>query len=360
MRRLLAVVLVVCCAAAQAQTINPAAFNALNDAQQAQQRGDFGAAGTRLQQALQQADDGSIEQALLEQRLGYLAIARDRNAEAIEWLRKALSREQLDATAASQDRRNLAQLLAGEGRAREAVSLLEVELVAGALSRENRRLLVQLYNQLEQYSKALPLAEQVVREEPGVDAVWYQLLVGMNYRQQRYQAAERWLKVLLQREPGNAEYWRQLAGVQSLDKRQRAAAGTLRLAYEGGIRFAAQDLDNLVALQVNAGAPWQAARLLEALLSRQLLPANAARQERLAQLWQQARDHERAKAAWTALARSSGSAAHWLRVAAIQLDQGEWDELLSSVELARPAANAEQRRMLNQWADYALQAQEEG
>ena len=134
----------------------------------------------------------------------------------------------------------------------------------------------------------------------------------------------------------------------------------MRLAYEGGIRFAAQDLDNLVALQVNAGAPWQAARLLEALLERQLLQTNGARQERLAQLWQQARDHDRAKAAWTQLARSSGSADHWLRVAAIQLERGEWADLLSSVERARPAANAEQRRTLNQWADYARQAQEEG
>ncbi|WP_339651439.1 tetratricopeptide repeat protein [Halopseudomonas pelagia] len=358
--RILVVLLMLCAAAVQAQSINPAAFRALNEAQQAQQRGDYAAAGKRLQQALEQASTGSVEQALVEQRLGYLAIARDRNAEAIDWLRKALSRDQLEAEAASQDRRNLAQLLASEGQAREAVTLLETELAAGALPRENRRLLVQLYNQLEQYSKALPLAEQVVREEPGVDAVWYQLLVGMNYRLQRYQAAERWLKVLLKREPGNAEYWRQLAGVQSLDKRQRAAAGTLRLAYEGGIRFAVQDLDNLVALQVNAGAPWQAARLLEALLQRQLLQANAVRQERLAQLWQQARDHDRAKSAWTALALSSGRADHWLRVAAIQLNQGEWDELLSSLERARPAASAEQRRTLNQWAAYARQAQQEG
>ncbi|KAA0690114.1 hypothetical protein DT594_18365 [Halopseudomonas laoshanensis] len=358
--RALVMLLMLWGAAVQAQSIDPAAFAALNKAQQAQQSGDYSAAGNSLLAALEQASDGSIEQALVEQRLGYLAIARDRNAEAIGWLRKALSREQLDAEAASQDRRNLAQLLAAEGQAREAAALLETELAAGSLPRENRRLLVQLYNQLEQYSKALPLAEEVVREEPGVEAVWYQLLVGMNYRLQRYEAAERWLKVLLKREPGNAEYWRQLAGMQSLDKRQRAAAGTLRLAYEAGVRFKAQDLDNLVALQVNAGAPWQAARLLEALLKRQLLAANGARQERLAQLWQQARDHDRAKSAWTALARSSGRADHWLRVAAIQLNQGDWEELLSSLELARPAASAEQRRTLNQWASYARQAQEEG
>lgn len=357
--RTLVVLLMLWGMAVQAQSIDPAAFAALNAAQQAQQQGDYAAAGSRLRQALKQASDGSIEQALVEQRLGYLAFARGRNAEAIDWLRKALSREQLQAEAASQDRRNLAQLLTAEGRAREAVSLLETELAAGSLPRENRRLLVQLYNQLEQYSKALPLAAQVVREEPGVDAVWYQLLVGMNYRLQRYQAAERWLKVLLQREPGNAAYWRQLAGVQSLDRRQRAAAGTLRLAYEGGIRFAAQDLDNLVALQLSVGAPWQAARLLEALLKRQLLQANGARQERLAQLWQQARDHDRAQSAWTALARRSGRADHWLRVAAIQLGQGDWSELLSSLEQARPTASAEQRRTLNQWAEHARKAQDE-
>ncbi|MFN3579049.1 MAG: tetratricopeptide repeat protein [Pseudomonas sp.] len=341
------------------QAINPATFSALQKAEQAQQNGDLATASNVLRRALGQAGDGSLEQALTEQRLGHLAIARGRNTEAIDWLRRALAHGQLQDQALSQERRNLAQLLAVEGRHAEALALLEPELAAGRLPLEGKRLMVQLYNQLEQYSKALPLAEQVVREQPDADKAWYQLLVGMNYRLQRYKAAERWLGVLLRQEPGNAEYWRQLAGVQSLDRRQLAAAGTLRLAYESGVRLTVQDLDNLVALQSNAGAPWQAARLLEALQQQGLLDTSLARSERLAQLWQQARDQSRALAAWRAVAQRSGRAEHWMRVAAIQLEQGQWDEMLSSLEQARPTADGRQRQVAEQWTEYARKARNE-
>lgn len=347
--------------AAQAQqAINPGVFNALNSAQQAQEAGDYARAQSRLESALEQTRDGSLERALVEQRFGYLAIARERNAEAIDWLNKALAHDQLTPQAARQDRINLAQLLIMQERYREAVSLLEQEHAAEPLDNQPKRLLVQAYSRLQQYSKAIPIAEQVVAAEPGVEATWYQLLAGMNQRLERYREAERWLRVLLKREPENLQYWRQLAGVQSQGERQVAAAATLRLAYESGIRFSDSDLDNLVALQVRAGAPWQAARLLQALLDEQLLVADAARSERLAQLWHQARDHERAHAAWLALANTSGRAEHWLRAAGIQLEQGRWDQLLSSLKQAEPGASTEQRSLIRQWQQYAQNALAEG
>ncbi|QJD60159.1 hypothetical protein HG264_15340 [Pseudomonas sp. gcc21] len=342
------------------QAINPGVFTALNAAQQAQDSGDYANARSRLEAALEQSAGGSLERALVEQRLGYLAIARDRNAEAIDWLRKALAHDQLTDDAARQDRINLAQLLIMQEAYREAVTLLEREHAQQPLGNQPKRLLVQAYSQLQQYSKAIPIAEQVVTAEPGVESSWYQLLAGMNQRLERYREAERWLKVLLKREPDNIQVWRQLAGVQSQGGRQVAAAATLRLAYESGIRFSPSDLDNLVALQVRAGAPWQAARLLQALLDQQLLTGDATRSERLAQLWHQARDHERAHAAWLALANRSGQAEHWLRAAGIQLQQGQWDQLLSSLKQAEPGASAEQRDLIRQWQQYAQNALAEG
>lgn len=360
MRRLLPLLLLACAFQVPAQqSINPQTFQALNQATQAQQNRDYGAAQTALATALPTTEPQSLERALVQQRLGYLAIERQRNAEAIDWLRKALAQNQLEPQAASQDRRNLAQLLAQAGQNAEAVRLLEREMAAGTLPLATRQLLVQLYNRLERYAEAIPLAERVVRDNPPADAIWYQLLAGMNYRLQRYSAAEKWFAVLLQREPGNAEYWRQLAGVQSLDRRQAEAAGTLRLAYEGGIRLSETDLENLVALQVAAGAPWQAARLLEELIEQKLLAASRNRSERLARLWQQARDYDRAHQAWAQLARSSGQSEHWFRLAAVQLERGDWTELLESIAQARTGASASERRILDNWADYARRAIEQ-
>jgi len=360
MRHVLIVLLLVCSLQVQAQqTIEPQVFKALGSASAAQQKQDYSAAQRVLEAALATTEPQSLERALVQQRLGYLAIERQRTGEAIDWLRKALAQGQLEARAASQDRRNLAQLLAQAGQDAEAARLLETEMAEGTLPLATRQLLVQLYNRLGRYAQAIPLAEQVVRDNPAADAIWYQLLAGMNYRLQRYAAAERWFRVLLQREPGNAQYWRQLAGMQSLDGRQVEAAATLRLAHEGGVGLNEADLENLVALQVAAGAPWQAARLLEALLRQNLLAASGKRSEQLARVWQQARDYERAQQAWGQLARSSGQSEHWYWLASVQLEQGRWAELLESVARARPGASARQRRILDSWAEYARRAMEQ-
>lgn len=338
------------------QAINPAVFQALTVAQKAQQSGDLSKARTALSQALDSVEAGSLELALIQQRLGYVAIAAQQNGQAIDWLRRALAHDKLDAPTARQDQLNLAQLLAVEGQYGEAARLLERAQAGGALSLEQKQLLVQCYSQAQEYTKAIPLAEQVVRADPAAADVWYQLLVGMNYQQQRYDSAAQWQKVLLKRAPQNREHWRQLAGLQSQAGKQTAAAGTLRLAHEAGLGLTQTDLDNLIAMQVNAGAPWQAARLLEELMAQKLLPVDAARQERLAQLWTLARDRTRAREAWAAVASGSGRADHWLRLAGIQLEDGNWTDLLATLKRAQSGASSQQRQLIRQWEGYARSA----
>src|SRR5690606_26870458 len=110
------------------------------------------------------------------------------------------------------------------------------------------------------------------------------------------------------------------------------------------------------ALQVSAGAPWQAARLMEELIDQDLLPADVARQERLAQLWTLARDRVRARQAWAALASGSNSADHWLRLAGMQLEEGEGSALLVTLKRAQSGASNQQRQLIRQWEGYARSA----
>lgn len=338
------------------QAIQPAVFTALTQAQQAQQQGDLAGAQRLLNSALGQSRDGSLEQALLEQRLAYLAVAGEDWNQAVRWFERALSRNQLEPAAAAQDRRNLAQLLAQVGRYRDAATLLERELQAGSLDLDGKRLLVQVWSRQQQYRKAIPLAEQVVRADPRIDSVWYQLLVGMNHQEKRYREAERWLQVLLQREPGKPEHWRQLAALRSLDGRQREAAAALRLAQLGGLGLSDADLDNLIALQVRAGAPWQAASLLEQLLAQGVLAGNPQRSEQLAGLWQRARERQRAINSWQSLAERSGQSRHWLQVAGLQVEQEDWPAALRSLSRAENGASAEQLRQIRLWQGYARYA----
>lgn len=341
------------------QTISPAVFNALTSAQQAQEKGQLAVAQRVLEKTLKQVKEQPLELALVQQRLGYLAIAAQDNPSAIRWLNKALAHGELDDKAARQDRLNLAQLFAAEGQYAKAARLLERERKQGGLSPVQTQLLVQSYSQAGNYAKAIPLAEQVIRANSAVDDVWYELLVSMHFQQGNYAAAVRWQKMLLNRYPQSAKQWRQLASLQSQAGQQRAAAATLRLAHVGGFGLNVNDLDNLVALQVNAGVPWQAAHLLEELIAQQLVPDNTARQEQLAQLWTQARDRNRARTAWDALARDTGRSEHWLRLAGLQLEEGDWSDLLTTLKHAQRGASAHQRQLIRQWENYARSALED-
>ncbi len=354
MRRLL---LLLCLLAplAQAQQIDPKVFTALESARTAQQSGDSRGAQSALESALKSTSAGSLEQALVQQRLGYLAIEREDYAAATRWLEQALAQEQLSAEAAQQDRRNLAQLLVQQGRYQDAVTLLEAEGVS-SLPLATRRLLVQAYRELKQYRKAIPIAEQIVRANPAADDVWYQLLAGMNYELQRYADAVEWLQVLVRRAPQSGANWRQLASMQSMAGKQAEAAATLRLAQTAGVDLRVADLENLVALHAQAGAPWQAARLLDALIKQQLLPSDPEHQLRLAQLWQASRDREQALRAWQQLARQSGDARYWLQVAFLQYQQDDWAGMQSTLSQFRPG-NAEQRRQVQSLRNAAAAAQ---
>ena len=344
-------------APALAQEIDAEVYAAIQGATEAEVAGELGKAQQLLEGALPQAGNGTLERALVTQRLAYIAIANQRNTQAIDWLREALAQQALEEAAALQDRQNLARLLMQEQRYPEAVN----ELEALPRSDNNRQLLVQAYRQLGQFRKAIPLAEQVVRETPAADDIWYRLLVGMNYELERFDQAVRWQQALLQRAPESADNWRQLASMQSLAGEQVAAAATLRLAREAGIELETTDLENLIALHARSGAPWQAARLMQALLDEGLLSSSADRLRRLAYLWQSARDYERALAAWERVARS-GNSTDRLRLAWLQYQQRQWQAALSTLQAVQPADASQRRQLqsLKQAAEAALARSESG
>ena len=324
-----------------AAQIDPAVYKALDDARAAEQRGDTTGARLQLQAALPASAEGSLERALLQQRLAYLAIDANDPEHAIHWLSETLKQDALGAEAQAQDRANLARLLLQQERYQQAA----VELALLPPSDAIRQLQVQAYRQLGQFDKALPLAEQVVRERPAADDSWYQLLVGMNYELKRYTAAARWQQVLLQRAPGNAASWRQLASLQSLAGEQGKAAATMRLAQLAGVGLQASDMESLIALHARAGAPWQAARLLEQLLRERLLQTTLERQRQLAQLWQAARDYPQALKVWQQVAGASGQTADRLQVAWLHYQQAQWQDVLAMVQGIQPASAAQRRQL---------------
>lgn len=354
-RLLLVLILTFASAAQAAQSIAPGVYSALQEAQSAQQRGDYGAARKALQGA--GAKPGSIEQALVWRSLGYLAWAQGDTADAVRWLDKALASGKLDEQTLAAERANLARLYLAEGDFARVVSLLKG---ADQQDADILRMLVQAYQGLGQHAKALPLAERYVSANPRAEDVWLQLLVAGNAELKRYPAAERWQRQLLLRHPDQPRSWRQLAGLQQLAGADERALATLRTAYAKGLRFSEAELDNLVLLAAAAGQPWQAARLLDGMLDTGLLQGSATRRERLAQLWWQARERSTAAELYRELAARSGQAKLWMNLAQLELEQAHWQAGLEALRKAeRAGAERRQVRAWREWAESELSFERE-
>lgn len=330
-----------------AQAIDPRVFMALQKAQQAQQKGDYQAARQAL--AAVQAKPDSLEQVMLWRSQGYLAWAEGDAGKAASLLEKVVASGKLEGEQLREDHANLARLSLAAGRHGRVVELLSP--VPSDASSEVLQMLVQAYQGLGQPAKALPLAERYVQANPKVDDDWLQFLVSLNADLKRYSAAERWQRQLLGRHPDDARRWRQLAGLQQLGGEQHKALATLRTAHRKGLRFSAEELDQLVLLASAAGQPWQGAKLLEGLLADGTLARNAVREERLGLLWWQARERSKAAGVYRDLAQRSGNAKHWLQVAQLELEQSRWRAGLDALAAAEKAGA--ERAKVRQWREWA-------
>lgn len=329
-----------------AQSIDPSVFKALERAQSAQEKGDYGAAHRALKQA--EAKPGSAEEALLWRSRAYLAWAEGNNRQALELLDKAIASGKLDESILPNERLNLAKLNLVERRYAKVVSLLGSPANA---SEDVLQMLVQAYQGLGQHAKALPLAERYVQANPNAADTWLQFLVGANAELKRYETAERWQSRLLARHPDQAKSWRQLAGLQQMAGDEDKALATLRAAHAKGLRFSEAELDNLVLLAGAAGQPWQGAKLLQGMLQSRLLASDAKRRERLGMLWWQARERSEAAQVYRDLAAQSGSAKFWLNVAQLELEQAHWQAGLDALKQAERAGA--ERRKVRSWREWA-------
>lgn len=347
MPRLLLLISLLFAASAQAaQSVDPSVFKALERAQSAQEKGDYGAAHRALKQA--EAKPGSAEEALLWRSRAYLAWAEGNNRQALELLDKAIASGKLDEAILPNERLNLAKLNLVERRYAKVVSLLGSPANA---SEEVLQMLVQAYQGLGQHAKALPLAERYVQSNPNAADTWLQFLVAGNAELKRYETAERWQSRLLARHPDQAKSWRQLAGLQQMAGDEDKALATLRAAHVKGLRFTEAELDNLVLLASAAGQPWQGAKLLQGMLDSRLLPSDAKRRERLGMLWWQARERSQAAQIYRNLAAQSGSATFWLNVAQLELEQAHWQAGLDALKQAERAGA--ERRKVRSWREWA-------
>jgi hypothetical protein len=106
--------------------------------------------------------------------------------------------------------------------------------------------------------------------------------------------------------------------------KRRQALDQLVLAREKKLAFSAADLALLIDLQAASGNPYGAAETLQAALASGALPGDAGNHKKLFELWFQAREADRAKAALATAAAFSGDTELYLYLAQLQLEAQHW------------------------------------
>lgn len=326
-------------------TVAPEVLKALQGAQSEQKAGRLDSAAQKL--AGLSLKEGSLEQTLVWRSQGYIAWAQGNNNKAISLLEKALATKLLDANQVKDEQLNLGKLHFVQKNYQQAVNYLGKV----AESEEVLQMKIQAWQRLGRYDQALPLAERYIASKPTVDDQWLQFMVGANVELKRYKEAERWQRQLLSRHELDVRQWRQLAGIQQMSGSHVRATATLRAAYSRGLKFAENDLDNLVALAAASDQPWQAARMLENMLKTGIISKTLAREERLAQLYWQARERKQAAGAYEQLAKRTGKAQHWMTLAQLEMQQNNWKQGLAALESAERAGA--DRTRVRQWREWA-------
>lgn len=344
-RLLLAACLTLITPSLLAQSIAPDVFRALQSAQAAQQAGNYAAADKTLRSVTAKQD--SLEQALLWRSQGYLAWAQEQPKAALELLDKAVKSGHLSAEQVAEDRLNLAKLSFSIKNYNQVLQYLQ----GVAATDEVLEMRIQAWQSVGRLDQALPLAEQYLKGKSTISDTWLQFMVAANAELKRYAQAEQWQKRILQRDPDQLSAWQQLAALQQMAGQHAAALATLRTAYSRGMTFQQADLERLISLAAASDQPWQAARLMQGMLTSDLLTASTSNQERLAHLHWQARDYASAAQQFSQLAQQTGKGQHWLNLAQLEIQQGRWEAGLQALNAAEQAGANQQQ--IDAWRDWA-------
>ncbi|MGD8589063.1 MAG: tetratricopeptide repeat protein [Chromatiales bacterium] len=274
-------------------SISPQTYQILQETQQLLDQGQSVKAVQRLEELVQTTAKHPYEQAVALQSLANAHIERNDYTSAIAPLQRSVELASLPAEAQQQARYNLAQLYMATDRFAPAIEQLKLWFKqAKSAPAEAYMLLGSAHLQLKQYRQAIEPLRQAIRLSNRINEGWYQSLLGAYYESKQYSEAVKLLHKMLRLFPDSSDYWRQLAGIELMRRRDGEALAVMELAYLNGKLTKEQDLLNLAQLYAQRDAPYKAAQLLEKELKKGRIKAGRKTWEQTANAWQLARELE--------------------------------------------------------------------
>lgn len=272
--------------------------------------------------------------ALTLRELAAKAVREERADLAAQYLQRAIDQNALSSVVQDQMKLTMGQLYQQTGDYDKVIRELGPRVSANSDSDAELRLAVaNAYAQTGRFRQALPLVKSVYDEGKPTVAVMQLYAVSL-LELGRLNAASPILERLVRADPSNREGWIRLAAVQVQRQDFDRAAAVLELAHRQGMLTEAADKRKLIRMFLRAGAPYEAAALLQGWVDVGILQPDAETLRVLAQAWSQARESRRAIDALERLSAEAPSGGVYLQLGRLLMEQDRWTDAASALSRA--------------------------
>lgn len=313
--------------------MSEAVYNRMNTAFELIGEEAYAEARERFQD-LAESNLSEFEQATVEQALGFLASQREDYRAAIAHFSEAVRLDQLRNEAHFSMILQIAQLHNALEEYDEALEQLDFWFCVS--DEEAQRvaevwvLKASLHLQKEEYGQALTAIDEAIGRVDAADESWYRLKLGILLELDRFADAVDVLKILVSLDPDRKQYWLQLSGAHSELGNTAESMAALRLAYRRGLLDKEGEIVQLAGLLQEMGSPRQAGEVMQEGIENGYIEATARNWELTAGAWYQAREMDRALAAFEAAGALSNSGKIDFQRASIMSAEEQWEGVRSA------------------------------
>ncbi|MCB0357264.1 MAG: hypothetical protein KDD40_09670 [Bdellovibrionales bacterium] len=284
-----------------------------------------------LEDLLQQVKDRDYEKALVEQNLGYAYLQINQTTKALSHLQKSLDLNILPAAPTKQILYTIASVYTSISNYDKALEVLNQWMsVTEKPSALANVLMARILYEKKNKALALEYVNHAIAQTEQIKEEWLQLSVALSYELKKYESAANSLEKLVNINPKNKNYWKQLSGVYiELDKLDKALA-TLELARQWGHLDSESEKLNLVSLFLMKSYPYPAAVLLEEWIKDKSVANTQKNNEILAQAWLQSEEMQKAIKPLATAANLSPEGNLWFQCGQLYLELEQWQEAVTA------------------------------
>ncbi|MGH8462249.1 MAG: DUF1329 domain-containing protein [Stenotrophobium sp.] len=286
------------------------------------------------EQKMLQTTTDPYARAMLLRDLAGRAVTRKDYAQAAKYLQQALAQNALSGPAAEQMKQDLSQIYLATGNYKNMIPQLEAQLRGGNVPAETLIALGAAYVENKRYKEAVPLLRKGIAASKSPDISWQRALLaalmGAGEQKQALPLAEQ----LVREEPAHREEWMRLAALQLKFGDKARALAVMDIAAQLGYLTTEDERLQLVTLTAQLGAPFEAASTLQGWMEAGQVRRDAQSSKLLATLWINARESSLAIPALQEAIRRAPSIELYEQLAQMQMNREQYAEAAAALEKA--------------------------